>query len=83
MPATTNLTRRGSVWQFCLRVPADVAPHLGKARIQYSLRTQREMEARRQAVQENERWQARFTEIRQARGLLAPEPFAGSLDTTG
>jgi hypothetical protein len=83
MPASTNLTRRGKVWHFCLRVPADVAPHLGKSRIQFSLRTVHEAEARRLALAESTRWQERFDEVRSARGLIAERPVAGALDTTG
>ena len=83
MPASTNLTRRGKVWHFCLRVPADVAPYLGKSRIQFSLRTAHEAEARRRALSENTTWQERFAEIRSARGLVAEIPVAGALDTSG
>lgn len=44
--ASTNLTKRGSTYQFVLRVPKDLVYEIGKARIQFSLGTSSENEAR-------------------------------------
>jgi hypothetical protein len=43
--ASTNLTKRGSTYQFVLRVPRDVVGEIGKERIQSSLGTISEFEA--------------------------------------
>ncbi|WP_457093007.1 DUF6538 domain-containing protein [Microvirga sp. P5_D2] len=81
--ASTNLTKRGSTYQFVLRVPKDVVDEIGKRRIQFSLGTGNEIEARRLALPEAEKWEKRFAEIRAKKGLVAERPVAGALDTTG
>jgi site-specific recombinase XerD len=81
--ASTNLTKRGSTYQFVLRVPKDVIDEIGKPRIQFSLGTGDEFEARRLALPEAEKWGKRFAEIRARKGLVAERPVAGALDTTG
>lgn len=83
MTASTNLTRRGQVWQFVLRVPRDLVDEIGKQRIQVSLGTRDEREARRLALPRAEEWEQRFAEIRSKRGLVAERPVAGALDTSG
>lgn len=82
MTASTNLTRRGAVWQFVLRVPKDLVPEIGKQRIQFSLLTENETEARRRALPHTEQWEARFRELREQKGLVAERPVAGALETT-
>jgi hypothetical protein len=81
--ASTNLTQRGAIWHFCLRVPTDLVPHVGKGRIQFTLNTSVESEAKRRALPHLEHWHKRFAELRSGNGLIAETPNAGALDTTG
>jgi hypothetical protein len=64
-------------------VPTDLVPHVGKKRIQFTLNTSVESEAKRRALPHLEHWHKRFAELRSANGLIAETPNAGALDTTG
>ena len=81
--ASTNLTKRGSTWQFVLRVPSDLVPEVGRKRIQLTLGTTSETEARRRTLPHLQTWEARFAVIRARRGLNPDLPLNGALDTAG
>ncbi|NWK79822.1 hypothetical protein HWX34_17965 [Aquitalea sp. LB_tupeE] len=66
MSKTAHVVRRGAVYYYRLRVPADLLEHYGKDEIIFSLKTKDAAEAKLKAADEGLRLQGEFSVLRQA-----------------
>ncbi|WP_425292962.1 DUF6538 domain-containing protein [Fulvimarina manganoxydans] len=68
MAISNHLTKRGGAWQYVRRVPADLRDSFPLSRIQKSLRTSIDRQAREAALDLDRLWDRRFAEVRERGG---------------
>ena len=66
---SNHLTKRNGVWQYVRRVPEDLRGSFPFARVQKSLRTSVERQAREAALDIDRLWDRRFAEASERSGL--------------
>ena len=80
---SNHLTKRNGVWHYVRRVPEDLRASFPFARVQKSLRTSVERQARAAALDLDQVWDRRFRDARERAGLACDgdEPSALSTDS--
>ena len=78
MALPTHVTKRNGIYQYVRRVPDDVAGHIGRTRIQTSLKTHDMRIARERAFELDQAWDRRFDEARLAIGNVSRDGDTGT-----